>query len=261
MLRIKSSFLALLFAGLRFIPMGSWKLTPSGATGRLDGSLVPDLKKRYENMRGRQLIVSANNNWPFFGLKYPPGGGVEADSGIDIQIMNTLGSFLNFTYRVVSPADGQWGGPLPDGTVSGLIGQVARREVHIAICEITITASRETVMDFTIPYYLETITVVSRAPAEKNRAFAVFSPFTLQVWVCIAASTVIIGPIMSMLGHGLTFYVSRPPRSKTHDYIFHLFRVLVVQSNLLRPSYWPHRLVFFFWYLFCFYIYGGYLFC
>ncbi|XP_069954487.1 glutamate receptor ionotropic, delta-2-like isoform X2 [Cherax quadricarinatus] len=63
---------------------------------------------------------------------------------------------------------------------------------------------------------------------------------------------------MSMLGHGLTFYVSRPPRSKTHDYIFHLFRVLVVQSNLLRPSYWPHRLVFFFWYLFCFYIYALY---
>ena len=31
-----------------------------------------------------------------------------------------------------------WGVPKPDGTVTGMIGMVARREVHYAIDEITI---------------------------------------------------------------------------------------------------------------------------
>lgn len=36
-------------------------------------------------------------------------------------------------------------------------------------------------LDFTTPYFLEYVTLVSRAPALKNRTFAVFSPFSLQV--------------------------------------------------------------------------------
>lgn len=47
---------------------------------------------------------------------------------------------LSCRHRVLSPLDNQWGGVHPNGTVTGLIGLVARREAHIAICEITITS-------------------------------------------------------------------------------------------------------------------------
>ncbi|XP_042234304.1 glutamate receptor ionotropic, delta-2-like [Homarus americanus] len=235
-----------------FVPVGSWTLTPTGPVVQVQEPLVPDPLKLYADMSGRQLIVTANNNWPFFGLKKLGDGEVEAETGIDIQIMNTLGQFLNFTYHVVSPADGQWGGPLPDGTVSGLIGQVARREAHVAICEITVTESRETVVDFTFPYYLESMTLASRTPAEKTRAFAVFSPFTLKVWLCITVSTVAIGPLMSLLG--LMLCVSGHPHYQLRDYSFNMFRNMVTQGNLLTTPHWPLRLMFFFWYLFCFYI-------
>lgn len=43
------------------------------------------------------------------------------------------------------------------------------------------SGSRETVVDFTAPYYMESTTLVSGAPKEKSRTFAVFSPFTLEV--------------------------------------------------------------------------------
>lgn len=42
-------------------------------------------------------------------------------------------------YQLVSPADGMWGGPLPNGTVTGMIGMVARHEVHLAHSAITFT--------------------------------------------------------------------------------------------------------------------------
>ncbi|XP_069193541.1 glutamate receptor ionotropic, delta-1-like [Procambarus clarkii] len=119
-------------------------------------------------------------------------------------------------------------------------------------------ANRETVVDFTTPYYLETITLVSRAPAEKSRAFAVFSTFTTEVWVCILASTVAVGPLVSVVGRVVALYTERPPHRQLPEYSFHVFRSLVSQGNLLRPSNWPHRLLFFCWYLFCFYIYALY---
>lgn len=42
-------------------------------------------------------------------------------------------------YQLLLAEDGQWGGVLPDGSITGMIGMVARHEVHFAINEITIT--------------------------------------------------------------------------------------------------------------------------
>ena len=39
----------------------------------------------------------------------------------------------------MSPKDGQWGAILPNGTVTGMIGMVARHEADMAIDEITVT--------------------------------------------------------------------------------------------------------------------------
>ncbi|XP_071522288.1 probable glutamate receptor [Panulirus ornatus] len=242
----------------RFTLVGTWQLHPYGPVGQMNQPLVPDLYKRYENLEGREIVVAANDNLPFIGLRKLDDGRLVAHSGIDVEILNTLSQFLNFTYRVVSPPDGQWGGLLPDGTISGMIGQVARREVHIAICEITITGSREMVVDFTTPYYLESVALVSRAPAERNRAFAVFSPFTKQVWLGIAVSTLAIGPILAALTKMMAQYVTWPPLHQTSDYSFNMYRSLVVQSNLIVSRNWPIRFVFFFWYLFCFCIYAMY---
>ncbi|KAK8380493.1 hypothetical protein O3P69_016827 [Scylla paramamosain] len=158
-------------------------------------------------------------------------------------------------FQVLTPPDGQWGGPLPDGNVSGIIGQVARREAHLAICEITITGSRETVVDFTSPYYLEATTMVSPAPALRSRIFAIFSPFTYQVWVCIAAATLAVGPVAFILATLMDAYVSPlPSRRGPHEYSFHMFRNLVVQTNLIKTSELPHRILFISWILFCFYV-------
>lgn len=41
--------------------------------------------------------------------------------------------------------------------------------------------TRESVVDFTQPYFLESTTLVSRAPEEKARSLAVFYPFTPRV--------------------------------------------------------------------------------
>ncbi|KAF2350703.1 Ionotropic glutamate receptor L-glutamate and glycine-binding domain, partial [Trinorchestia longiramus] len=120
---------------------------------------------RQQDLQGRTLQVSVVNNWPFFGVTRDEGGNLVPDSGIDVSVVRALEQAMNFSVEVVSPSDGQWGSPLSDGSVTGMIGMVARQEAHMAIDEITITVARATVVDFCSPYYFESSTVLSSAPA------------------------------------------------------------------------------------------------
>ncbi len=38
---------------------------------------------------------------------------------------------MNFTYQLGSPPDGQWGAKQDDGTWSGMVGQLERREIDM----------------------------------------------------------------------------------------------------------------------------------
>ncbi|XP_076045830.1 uncharacterized protein LOC143028076 [Oratosquilla oratoria] len=258
------------------VPLGKWWLDSSGvARSFLSSSqLFLNLDLQYSDFSGRVLRVSVVDNWPFFKLEELPGGGVRADSGIDYNILTTLAGARNFSYVIVQPDDGQWGSLRPDGSVSGMVGAVARHETHMAIDEITITNARRSVVDFTQPYFQETTVLVSRYPAELSRALAVFQPFTLQVWLSLVVALVLVGPVLHSAAR-LSSHLQRAQKPEgsekeekeareedshvpLHDYAFTAFRNLMVQGNLRRPTLSPVRMIFGFWYFFCFLIYALY---
>ena len=51
--------------------------------------------------------------------------------GIFVDLFVELSNLLNFTYSVTSPSDKQWGAINSDGTWSGMVGQLVRKEVDI----------------------------------------------------------------------------------------------------------------------------------
>ncbi|XP_042857157.1 glutamate receptor ionotropic, delta-2-like [Penaeus japonicus] len=249
----------------KFRAIGSWRWVRGGggASAFVSESLTPDLNQLYSDFGGRQLKGAVVDNWPFFKvtlLDTYDGTYQEAKphSGIDCNVINSIADKLNFTYKLLLEPDEGWGGPQPDGTVTGMIGMVARRETDFAIDEITITGPRETVVDFTKPYFLESTTMLSPAPAEKSRAGAIFSPFTPLVWAVLVLATLLIGPILAGISWVMGLYLYEKPDCSIQKYAFHMFRNLVVQSNLIISPHWPHRFIFFFWYLFSFYIYALY---
>ncbi|KAK4313216.1 hypothetical protein Pmani_015393 [Petrolisthes manimaculis] len=270
---------------VRFQEMGIWKdESGDGWSGSLHRPLFPDIVDLYLNFQGRQLVTMAKDNWPFFEVKILEDGTAVAGRGIDVNIISTLGHYLNFTYRVEVPADGQWGGVQEDGTVTGMVGEVASRRAHFAIDEITITASRETVVDFSYPYFFDTTTLVSRPPAEKNRSLAVFYPFSSFTWITVVLVTLLMGPLgylFSRVHHQLTQtfdsthnersrnvgpsfdsgrikWGSEPGLRGVEMFCFNMFRTIIIQGNLLPASSWPLRLVFFSWYAFCVILYAVY---
>ncbi|KAK3891550.1 hypothetical protein Pcinc_004550 [Petrolisthes cinctipes] len=223
-------------------------------------SLVTPLHPPYTRLGGRRLVTSAVNNWPFFNLTLGADGSLRPHSGIDVSLLNTMAQYLNFTYSVVVPEDGQWGKVLDNGTVTGMIGMVASHRAQLAINEITINDLREDVVDFTFPYYLESTVIVTQAPAARNRAFAVLLPFTLRVWMLVVASTLTVGPALACINRARnrllkTQVTSVHPLSHLS---FNAIRSLLNQSSPRVPGEWPLRMVVYSWSLFCITIYAMY---
>ncbi|XP_042223943.1 ionotropic receptor 40a-like [Homarus americanus] len=202
---------------IRFEVIGLWDdlRTSSGSKGHIFQPMFPDLDILYLDFMGREMTVAAVSNWPWFKLKYLEDGTPLPDAGIDVNVITTLSHKLNFTMRVVEPEDRGWGGPKPDGRITGMVGMVARHEANFAINEFSVTRLRETVVDFTNPYYLESTTLTSRAPKEKNRGLAIFHPFSYQLWILLILVTIFMGP----LGYLATW---------SHDHCLQKLRLLVL---------------------------------
>ncbi|CAL4079620.1 unnamed protein product, partial [Meganyctiphanes norvegica] len=115
------------------------------------------------------------------------------------SIFDVFSKVLNFTYRVISPPDGAFGGPRPDGTVSGVMGVTHRHESHFSMGGNHLTLSRDTVVDFTTPTFVEGLLLVQQAPKEQSKTTTVAAPFTYTVWILIIISIILIGPILSLL--------------------------------------------------------------
>lgn len=115
-------------------------------------------------------------------------------TGETVHHGKTIGFFkyLNKAYgwtteHVVAP-DRRWGSPWPNGSFYGMIGMVERREVDMAACLITINSIRATVVDFTFPYYFDTVRLLSNRPGYAPKLEVLAWPFQLSTWLAIFIS-------------------------------------------------------------------------
>ncbi|KAK4313243.1 hypothetical protein Pmani_015420 [Petrolisthes manimaculis] len=275
---------------VRFLDVGVWNA--DRLKGSLRSALFPDIVNLYRNFHVRQLVTSALDDWPFFELNYLENNTVFSTPHdckalhhritALIHLHNT--SLMHLSYRVEVPSDQQWGGVQNDGSVTGMVGEVAARRAHLSINEITITASRETVVDFSYPYFFDSTTLTSKAPAERSRSLAVLYPFSSLTWIILVIVTLLMGPLgylFSRVHHQLTQtfdsthnersrnvgpsfdsgrikWGSEPGLRGVEMFCFNMFRTIIIQGNLLPASSWPLRLVFFSWYAFCLILYAVY---
>ncbi|XP_066981434.1 uncharacterized protein [Macrobrachium rosenbergii] len=224
--------------------------TTSGREGLKQVALRDD-SASYRNMKGREMRIAAVNNFGLCNLLRLPDGRTYPSTGIDVAMMKTLSYALNFTIRIVDPPDGAYGNPLPNGSVTGMIGMVARREADFAICAISLSALRKTVVDFPYPYFRSPLGLFSRAPKEKSRVLAILSPFTAQVWLGIVVAVLFMGPVIAIQSKVSSAYVEGCELPKFQVYSFNVFRSIVFQGNLLPTTTLAERVVFVSWYLFC----------
>ncbi|XP_069974538.1 probable glutamate receptor [Penaeus vannamei] len=76
-------------------------------------------------------------------------------SGPLVQIMEIIGDHLQICVEFVIPADNKYGSQLPNGTWTGVIEMVRRREANMSGVTLSIDAPRAEVVDFSVPLFMD----------------------------------------------------------------------------------------------------------
>ena len=78
------------------------------------------------------------------------------------------------------------------GEWNGLIGELVKGEVDIAVAAMTVTSEREEVIDFVSPYFAQSgISIISRKPVRPRSLFKFLEVLRVEVWLAILGALVV----------------------------------------------------------------------
>lgn len=109
-------------------------------------------------------------------------------SGYSIDLLDELAKRLNFKYQILFQYD-HFGHMAPDGSWDKVMRDLIDREVDIGLGSMSVTAEREAVIDFTVPYYdLVGITILMKKIELERTVFRFLTVLETNVWLCIIAT-------------------------------------------------------------------------
>lgn len=109
-------------------------------------------------------------------------------SGYCYKLVTVVQSACNFSYSIHEPPDNEYGISKPDGSWSGMIGQLTDGDpkVDMAIGDISVTPARCEQVDFTSAIFTEGISILIPAPTPGIKLLNCFRPFHSRVYInCI----------------------------------------------------------------------------
>ncbi|XP_069961398.1 glutamate receptor-like [Cherax quadricarinatus] len=118
-----------------------------------------------------------------------------------VKVVLALGEALNFTAVFSSPGPDMWGALLPNGTYTGMVGQVHRDEAEMGVGNVFLTEERARFITFSAPFDFERACFITPAPRPLPAWMALSFPFTTHVWIlllgCVLGLTVLV-PVMGL---------------------------------------------------------------
>ncbi|XP_062315667.1 glutamate receptor U1 [Osmerus eperlanus] len=104
--------------------------------------------------------------------------------GYCIDLISELAKKLGFKYNIQLVKDGRYGTLTESGNWTGMIGEVARGEADLAVAPLTLTATREQVVEMTTPFMQTGISFLLRKDlASEESNFSFLTPFSSDMWV------------------------------------------------------------------------------
>ncbi|XP_069796201.1 glutamate receptor ionotropic, kainate 5 isoform X2 [Narcine bancroftii] len=108
----------------------------------------------------------------------------EQYEGFCVDMLRELGDILKFNFRIKLVEDGLYGAPEPNGSWTGMVGELIQRKADLAVAAFTITAEREKVIDFSKPFMTLGISILYRMHmGRKPGYFSFLDPFSPAVWL------------------------------------------------------------------------------
>ncbi|GBM43642.1 Glutamate receptor ionotropic, delta-1 [Araneus ventricosus] len=160
--------------------------------------------------------------------------------GIEARFLNLLSKALRFEYRLKAPPDGESGAMSENGSWTGLIGMLQRKEIDIAFNFLTITEERVEVVDFSEPYEVNFVTFLVDKPGVLSSYWSFLYPFDTDIWICISLLLLVWPKVMALLGFKVSYL----------RLLFHVFGSLLRQPFTVQFSSTRNKILLLSWIVF-----------
>ncbi|XP_011645300.1 glutamate receptor ionotropic, kainate 2-like isoform X1 [Pogonomyrmex barbatus] len=140
----------------------------------------------YGMLKESSSIMTGNDRYEGFGIDiiYEMSNILGFNYTFEVQTDNAYGSFNNVTQK--------W---------NGMLGKIIADEADLAITDLTITAERETAVDFTTPFMNLGISVLYRKPTSAAPGLLSFlGPFSTDVWLHLIGAYVVVSSLLFVIG-------------------------------------------------------------
>ncbi|ESP00142.1 hypothetical protein LOTGIDRAFT_141335 [Lottia gigantea] len=187
--------------------------------------------------------------------------GTQQYEGYGLDILEVLAMALNFRQVKIRTKDGEWGRIL-NGSWTGVVGQLNRREVDLFAGSLAISSGREDACDFTFPYFHVYSCVIFRTPdPNKTKWRKLIDPLSWEVHVSVLASFISIIALLYIIERLNPFYQHSfafkrdwyPPQYQltTITTMNHLNLLIFFTGGSSMPSSTAGRSLLAAWWIFC----------
>ncbi|XP_016893326.1 glutamate receptor ionotropic, kainate 5 isoform X4 [Cynoglossus semilaevis] len=139
-----------------------------------------------ETLANKTLIVTTILENPYVMRKdnYQDLEGNDQYEGFCVDMLRELANILKFSFKIKLVDDGLYGAPEPNGSWTGMVGELINRKADLAVAGFTITSEREKVIDFSKPFMTLGISILYRVHlGRKPGYFSFLDPFSPAVWL------------------------------------------------------------------------------
>ncbi|XP_069974761.1 glutamate receptor ionotropic, delta-2-like [Penaeus vannamei] len=109
-----------------------------------------------------------------------------------VHVMDIIAKRLNFCYEFVIPDDWVFGTRLPNGSWTGIMGQLTRGEVDMSGVTLSNDAARNAAVDFSEPLYMDTQVISYKRPVLEADIAGFIKPYDTLMWILLAASMLVV---------------------------------------------------------------------
>lgn len=109
--------------------------------------------------------------------------------GFCIDMLDEIAKLIQFDYVIHEVEDKQFGNMDENGQWNGIVRKLIDKQADIGLGSMSVMAERETVIDFTVPYYdLVGITIMMLLPSTPSSFFKFLTVLKTEVWLAILGS-------------------------------------------------------------------------
>ncbi|XP_055903176.1 glutamate receptor ionotropic, kainate 2 [Eupeodes corollae] len=179
------------FTNNGFLELGVWD-TVNGLDIGVDEDV--NAQRVGEKLANKTFIITSRIGAPFLLKREPKEGetfeGNARYEGYSMDLIDRIAQLLGFKYVFELAPDGKYGSyNKVTKQWDGLVKQLLDGNADLGICDLTMTSSRRTVVDFTPPFMTLGISILySKPESPPPDLFSFLSPFSLDVWIYMATA-------------------------------------------------------------------------